>query len=138
MDTKYNPAFSALRHHVSGAIARGEKQAIREQKTVDIKKKAVALYGTALRIYDNGGKTFDRYTILPPRYAGGAYRERAPGTWTAIAASEKPYHPQGFGQHVSAMPGRHLGRRIRWCDLPDDVQRFACEAFPDFILEDNA
>lgn len=96
------------------------------------KKQGRRAYGTALRIYDNGGETFDRYTILPPRYAGEAYRERALGMWTAIASSADPYHPQGFGQHVSAMPGRHLGHRIHWDDLPADVQRFARESFPPF------
>lgn len=100
--------------------------------TTQTKTQGRRLYGTALRIYDNGGETIDRYTILPPRYAGKAYRGRTPSTWMAIAASVDPYHPQGFGQHVSAMPGRHLGRRIRWADLPDDVQRFARESFPSF------
>ena len=27
-------------------------------------------YGTVLRCYDNGVRSFDRYTILPPRWAG--------------------------------------------------------------------
>ena len=84
----------------------------------------LALYGTALRIYDNGGKTCDRYTILPPRWAGPDWRERD-RTWQAIGSSERPFHPQGFGQHVSATPGPHLGRRLHWSALPPDVQRFA-------------
>lgn len=89
-------------------------------------------YGTALRVYDNGGKTFDRYTILPPRWAGEDYRERVRGSWVAIGASESPFHPQGFGQHTSAMPGPHLGKRIKWADLPADVQSFARQSFPAF------
>lgn len=36
-----NPALAALRHHVSGAIARGEKQAIEE---VSLREQFVALY----------------------------------------------------------------------------------------------
>lgn len=93
------------------------------------------LYGTTLRIYDNGGRSFDRYTIIPPRNAGPDYRERAPLTWSAIAASAHPFHPQGFGQHVSAVPGSHLGRRIGWDELPPDVQAFACQAFPAFAFD---
>lgn len=90
-------------------------------------------YGTVLRCYDNGGKSFDQFTIIPPRWAND-YREREPSTWAAIAASAVPgpFHPQGFGQHVSAMPGPHLGRRIRWDELPADVQRFARQAFPEY------
>jgi hypothetical protein len=94
----------------------------------------LSLYGTTLRVYDNGGRSMDRYTIIPPRNAGADWRERD-GSWQAIAASESPYNPQGFGQHTSAMPGPHLGRRIRWDALPDDVQRFACEAFPAFAFD---
>lgn len=67
-------------------------------------------YGSALRIYDNGGRTPDRYTILPPRDAGADYRENGPGTWSAISASAHPFHPQGFGQHCSAAPGSRNDR----------------------------
>lgn len=90
------------------------------------------LYGTTLRIYDNGGRSVDRYTIIPPRWAGEDYRERAPFTWQAIAASGAPFHPQGFGMHVSAMPGPHLGKRLHWDALPADVQKFARQSFPEF------
>lgn len=40
-----------------------------------------------LLVYDNGGETADRYTIL--NILTGDY-------W---GASENPYHPQGFGQY---------------------------------------
>lgn len=83
---------------------------------------------TELRCYDNGGKTFDRYTVLPPRYAGQAWRERS-GLWQAIGASDSPFHPQGFGQHVTAQPGPHLGKRVAFADLPPDVQKFARQSF---------
>lgn len=92
--------------------------------------KILARYQTVLRIYDNGGKTFDRYTILPPRWAR-QYKERN-GLFDAIGASEHPFAPQGFGQSVSAAPGAHLGKRIAWGALPVDVQRFAREYFPEF------
>lgn len=93
-------------------------------------------YGTVLRCYDNGGRSFDRYTIIPPRWAR-QYRERAPGLWSAIASSEFPFNPQGFGQHCTAAPGPHLGERIDWADLPDGVQRFARQAFPEYAPLDG-
>jgi hypothetical protein len=92
---------------------------------------AATRYGTALRCYDNGGKTADRFTIIPPRTAR-AYREREPRMWQAIGASVNPYHPQGIGMHVAAMPGAHLGKRVHWRTLPADVQDFARQAFPEF------
>lgn len=87
-------------------------------------------YGTVLRCYDNGGKSCDRYTIIPPRWAKD-YQERD-RTWCAIAVNEYPFHPQGFGMHVSAMAGPHIGKRVRWETLPPDVQRFARQSFPEY------
>ncbi len=62
-------------------------------------------YGHRVRIYDNGGKTWDRFTVIfetLPRERDGCYQARG--------MSENPYH--GFGQWCAARPGRHLGRRI--------------------------
>ena len=95
-------------------------------------------YGTVLRCYDNGGRSFDRYTILPPRWAVDHLSGRLVGggtLWAAIGSSQHPFHPQGFGQHISAVAGPHLGRRVRWSDLPADVQKFAREYFPEFAPE---
>jgi hypothetical protein len=71
-----------------------------------------------IRIYDNGGKTFDRYTVV---YLDQP--EREPNTFAAIGMSANPFHPQGFGQHCSAVPGRHLGKRIQFNELPEDCKR---------------
>jgi len=70
-----------------------------------------------VRIYDNGGKTFDRFTAV---YM--AHPENN-GLFAARGMSENPFHPQGFGQFCSAMPGRHLGKRIAFEALPVDCQR---------------
>ena len=68
--------------------------------------------------YDNGGRSFDRYTVIfldAPEYK--------PGTYLCLGMSPHPFHPQGFGQHGSAMPGRHLGRRIPFATLPEDCRK---------------
>lgn len=70
-----------------------------------------------IRIYDNGGKTFDRYTVVYMTEPEGR------GLYGARGMSENPFDPQGFGQYCSAMPGRHLGRRISFDDLPQPCQR---------------
>lgn len=93
-------------------------------------------YGTVLRIYDNGGLqsergTFDRYTIIPPRWAH-EYREKAPWEFTAIGSSADPFYPQGFGMVVRAVPGKHLGKRLHWDMLPAEVQQFARLIFPEY------
>lgn len=95
---------------------------------------------SSLRIYDNGGRTFDRFTIIPPRWAtdyrgDGAKNWGAWWGWAALGASEFPYSPGGFGQHVTATPGRHLGRRIGWDELPRGVRLFCYSALPEFVPE---
>jgi hypothetical protein len=71
-----------------------------------------------IKIYDNNGKTLDRYTAV---YMFSP--ENQANTYSARAMSERPFHPQGFGQYCTAMPGRHLGKRIKFLDLPSDCQK---------------
>lgn len=75
--------------------------------------------GTRVLCYDSGPKTLDRYTILFLDYE----RERD-GSYYALGSSENPFHSYGFGQHVSAKMGRHLGKPIKFRNLPPDVQKF--------------
>lgn len=58
-----------------------------------------------VRIYDNGGKTFDRFTVVYMNEPEGE------GLYGARGMSEHPFHPQGFGMYCSAMPGRAVPRR---------------------------
>lgn len=71
-----------------------------------------------VRIYDNGGKTADRYTAVFMDEP-----ERPAGIFGALGMSEKPFHPQGVGMHCSAAPGKHLGKRITYEQLPEDCQK---------------
>lgn len=75
-----------------------------------------------LRVFDNDGKTFDRYTaIFDVIDVDGL---PAPESWY-LGMSEHPFHPQGFGQHgegdVSGTINRD--REITFEDVPADVQR---------------
>lgn len=69
-----------------------------------------------VRIYDDP-RTIDRFTVV---YLD--HPERA-GLFAARAMSDHPFHPLGFCQCTQAKPGRHLGRRIAFDDLPADCQR---------------
>lgn len=87
-------------------------------------------YGTVLRVYDNNGRSFDQFTIIPPRWAKEyVNRDRS---FSAIGSSQDPFHPMGFGMHVDATPGPHLGKRIQWNDLPEKVKSFARQSFPEY------
>ena len=81
-----------------------------------------------IECWDNGGKTADRFTI-----AISGIQEYGDREYTIIlAASANPFHPQGVGQHCAEVltrqhrqgSYRHLGERMKYYDLPDDVKRF--------------
>lgn len=74
-----------------------------------------------IRCYDNGGETFDRYTVV--------YTARRMGYCSYVGMSKHPFHPQGFGQHgehrtmIDRPRYSHLGKRITFDALPPDCQR---------------
>ena len=73
-----------------------------------------------IRCYDNGGKTYDRYTVV---FMDQSYGDSAPSLKVALGMSTHPSHPLGFGQYTSAMVGPHLGKQIKFEELPPDCQQ---------------
>jgi hypothetical protein len=80
-----------------------------------------------LAVYDNGGRSADRYLVLYDYSDMGA--ERA---WyekrrevPARAMSDAPFHPQGVGLYVEvpAWSRAQYGRKVRYADLPADCKR---------------
>lgn len=86
-----------------------------------------------IRCYDNGGKTFDRFTVV---YTG-RYRHKTGGSFLYVGMSEHPFHPQGFGQHgeshtqIDYPSGTHLGKRIPFTALPPDCQKLVLRDYQD-------
>ncbi len=70
-----------------------------------------------LAVYDNGGKTLDRYTIVDL----DTKRGDKPGivVYDAIGASETG---AGFFLHIECSRGRHLGKKISFSQLPEELQ----------------
>lgn len=73
-----------------------------------------------VRVYDNGGKTVDRYSVCIQRTQNGTR------VLDIYGMSENPKSPQGFNQfsHTVANPFRDmafLGRRVAVQDLPEEV-----------------
>lgn len=81
-----------------------------------------------VRVYDNGGETCDRYTVV---FTG----RRGLGGRMYLGMSEKPYHPQGFCQHGESNTPldrpryAFLGKRIKFSDLPQDCQCVALDTY---------
>jgi hypothetical protein len=72
------------------------------------------------RIWDNQGETLDRYTIAFKSYRVDHYGMVYP----YLASSEYPFH--SFGQHGESrefLTGRHLGKRVSFDSLSEDVQK---------------
>ena len=93
-------------------------------------KNTIAVNGKrkVCRIYDTGlDGAFDRYTI-----AFKGYRVAGFGTvYPYLASSENPFHPQGFGMHCESrefLTGRHLGKRVSFDALPEQVQDFILQS----------
>lgn len=70
-----------------------------------------------VRLYDNGGKSADRYTAVY------MFEPERSGLYAARGMNAHPFHPQGIGMSCAAMPGRHLGRRVAFTSLPVDCQK---------------
>jgi len=68
-----------------------------------------------MKIYDNGGKTIDRYTVILEDWHFGK-------SCQALGLSSNPDSPQGFSQFSDVYQGNHLGKEIGFLDLPENVQ----------------
>jgi len=71
-------------------------------------------------IYDNGGKTIDRYTVYYDNPKDWGITAQI---YPCVGMSAAPFHPQGFGQHSEGMLGKHNGKRIKFEELPEDCQK---------------
>lgn len=84
-----------------------------------------------MRVFDNGGRTADRYTVQ----FTGRYGQKTGGERWFLNMNSCPYHPQyGIGMHAGYSARVHGydvahsapdGKRIRFRDLPPDCQRAA-------------
>lgn len=78
------------------------------------------------RIFDMGSNEIDRYTI-----AFKAQRINGILFYPYLASSVDPFHPQGFGQYGESnvfLTGRHLGKRVSFESLPDQVKQFILQS----------
>ena len=85
-----------------------------------------------LDVFDNGGKTADRYTVFFVFFGEPMLIFPPPGenVYTPyLGMSENPSHPQGVGMwgelrayEVADYRYKHGRERIRWADLPDAVR----------------
>lgn len=73
------------------------------------------------RCYDNGGATYDRFTIV--------FTKKINEEFIYIGSSENPFSPIGIYQHgfsdylIDKPRYKHLGNKITFTDLPIEVKK---------------
>lgn len=74
-----------------------------------------------IRTWDNGGKTFDRYTVLVEGNDSTEYE--------MLGMSDNPLSPQGFNQYCGTVPVVDVpmyeeawGKPVKFNELPQEVQ----------------
>ena len=70
-----------------------------------------------ISIYDNGGKSLDRITIVFNKFSNYTNGQLL---YDAISSSE---NGSGIFSWTTAMKGRHLGKKITYNDLSDELKR---------------
>ena len=99
-----------------------------------------------IRCYDNGGMegnqknretgdkmgTLDRYTVV---FTGSYTHNTGRSSWY-VGMNAAPFHPQGIGMHGESQKGPidrpsygHLGKKIKFNDLPEDCQRMVIDTY---------
>jgi hypothetical protein len=76
-----------------------------------------------IKVYDNGGKTFDRYTVI----VNERRLDNGKLLYQCLGLSGDPTHPQGFSQWGECLMGKHLGKEIWFNDLPDNIRSHVFE-----------
>lgn len=86
-----------------------------------------------IRCYDSGpDSTADRYTVV---YTGN-YKGKSKRWHDYVGISGAPFHPQGIGMHgqtefqpVDRPTYSHLGKKIKFSDLPEDCKKLVMQDY---------
>lgn len=80
-----------------------------------------------IRVYDNGGETLDRYTVV-------FTNKRVNGRFMYLGMSDNPYSPNGAGfrgECESPRMGANVGREVSFQDLPASCKRLVLNEYKD-------
>ena len=110
--------FDAAEYKKHGVI-----QVIEEVLLNEAKQKVV--------VYDNGGKSMDRYTV---------FITYATGDTIAFGMSDNPMSPNGFNQYVGVAPreispGKHQGKKLR--RIPKEIEKAVKERMMESVVDEE-
>lgn len=94
-----------------------------------------------IRVYDNGGESFDRYTVVfTGNYNNIGVKKRTGNprkSYFYVGMSERPFALNGFGQHgesdsiIDRPTYGHLGKKITFNDLSEDCKKLVVSDYKD-------
>lgn len=70
-----------------------------------------------IKVYDNGGRTIDRYTAVY------LFEKESDKMYAGRGMCSNPTTPQGIGCYITVRPGSHLGKRIKFEQLPEGCKQ---------------
>ncbi len=73
---------------------------------------------TSVRVYDNGGRTLDRYTVVCIGKVWDDVSNAGECCMLGVCATG-----HAFSQFTDGQEGRHLGKLVAWDSLPEPLQR---------------
>lgn len=79
-----------------------------------------------IQIYDNDGKTFDRVTIVFTDQKENFNFESKRWVYNCLGCSETG---SGFFQHLNAILGPHLGKKVQFQELHPELRQRLTEYF---------
>lgn len=86
-----------------------------------------------IRIFDAPAFN-DRYTVIFTKKMLQMKDGSRSGVFHTVGMSSMPFNPQGFGQHGeinNPRGGKHLGKRIKFDDLPEDCKQLVISDYKD-------
>lgn len=93
-----------------------------------------------IRVYDNGGETADRFTVVFTGNYNNIGRKRGDARTNyhyAASMSANPFHPQGvylidsYTNVIDYPSYKRLGKKIKFEDLPDNCKKVVIEDYTD-------
>jgi hypothetical protein len=85
---------------------------------------------TIIGVYDNEGKTFDRYSIVFKKEDGYKFSD-------ILGLSHNPDSPQGFSQFGYGFKGNHLGKKIPLDTLPKNIKEHISRRCSPYLFQED-
>lgn len=91
--------------------------------------------GLNIKVYDNGGRTIDRYTVIyVDEVEDNGMGQRLP---FGVFMSADPTHPQGVFMHEQIEDSPRLGTVIPFASLPTKCQKSVLEDVEEILAFGN-